>query len=380
MTTLFLYDDTLRSCELRHEIGEEIPDPLGFIEHDGTRLVVVGPYEEAILAEREDVVDDIWGLHDFGYEELARNKEFPSHLIGPEIMLRVLEKLGVGSVIVPPGLMTVVADHLRAGGVEVVVDELAWLERRRRKTPWEIEGIERAPRAADTGMLIAARMLREAEPGGSGQLKFEGEVLTAELIREAMSSEILKQGARSGNIIVQSGDAWSKGHDVGHGPIAPDQTCIIDVFPRDLTTDVWTDMTRTFVPGTASDDVQRLHAHTRRALDISFEALRPGRADAYERVCDYLHEQGFPTRLHHTGEERLEEGFFHSLGHGVGLEIHERPLMGIRSDELVEGDVVAVEPGVYFKGMGGIRLEDTVLVTADGVEHFTDPYPYDLSP
>ncbi|HET7482468.1 MAG TPA: M24 family metallopeptidase, partial [Actinomycetota bacterium] len=84
--------------------------------------------------------------------------------------------------------------------------------------------------------------------------------------------------------------------------------------------------------------------------------------------------------LHHRGSEPLREGFFHALGHGVGLEVHERPRLGDHGDAVAAGDVVAIEPGLYFPGVGGVRLEDTVLVTDDGVEHFTDPLPYDLTP
>jgi Xaa-Pro aminopeptidase len=273
-----------------------------------------------------------------------------------------------------------VADHLRECGVEVVVDADAWIARRRRKAPWEVEGIERAQRAADTAMLTAARMLGEAEPAGSGVLRFEGEVLTAELIREAMVAELLSLGAESEDILVHSGDACLEGHDPGYGPILPDTSCIIDCFPRDRRSGCFTDMTRTFVVGSLPDELKELHRHCRAALDIALDAMRPGADDVFSKVTEYFHAQGFPTQVHHSGPGPLHEGFSHGLGHGVGLEIHERPWMGRRSDPLETGDVVAVEPGLYFRGTGGVRLEDTVLITDDGVVSFTDPYPYDLEP
>jgi Xaa-Pro aminopeptidase len=108
--------------------------------------------------------------------------------------------------------------------------------------------------------------------------------------------------------------------------------------------------------------------------------VRPGAADVNKKVADFFHAEGFPTEAHNDSPIPLKEGYFHSIGHGVGLEVHERPWMGLRSEPLVEGDVVAIEPGLYFKGMGGVRLEDTVLVTEEGHEHFTDPLSYDLEP
>jgi Xaa-Pro aminopeptidase len=387
MTTFLLYDDTLRSHELRHEVGESIADPIGFIDHEGTRIVLASSLEEAVLSKREDVVDELWDQHELGYKDLVQNESFPIHLIGAEIVLRALEKLGVGRVLVPPSFQLAIADHLRTGGVEVVVDADTWMARRRRKSPWELEGIERAQRAAETAMLTAARMLREAEPmwspgtgGKPGTLRFEGETLTAELLREAMVAELLSQGAESEDILIHSGDACLEGHDLGTGPILADTTCIIDCFPRDRRSGCFTDMTRTFVVGEVSDETRRLHQHCRAALRIALDAMRPGASDPFEKVTEYFHSQGFPTQVHHDDPGPLREGFSHGLGHGVGLEIHERPWMGRRADALQPGDVVAVEPGLYFRGVGGVRLEDTVVITEDGVEHFTDPYPYELEP
>ena len=110
--------------------------------------------------------------------------------------------------------------------------------------------------------------------------------------------------------------------------------------------------------------------------------MRPGVDDLFRRVNEYLAARGHPTQLSYTGPEPQREGFFHGLGHGVGLEVHEKPWVGRRSDPLVEGDVVALEPGLYFRGVGGVRLEDTVRVTADGWERLIDgePFPYDLEP
>ncbi|MGH2693543.1 MAG: M24 family metallopeptidase [Actinomycetota bacterium] len=382
MTTFLLYDDTLRSHELRHEIGESIADPIGFIEHEGNRIVLASSQEETILSKREDVIDEVWDQHELGYKDLVQNKSFPIELVEAEIVLRALEKLGVGSVVVPPTFQVIVADHLREGGVEVVVDADAWVERRRRKSPWELEGIERAQRATETAMLTAARMLREAEPSVSPPqtLRFEGELLTAELIREAMVAELLSQGAESEDILIHSGDACLEGHDPGTGPIIPDSTCIIDCFPRDRRSGCFTDMTRTFVVGEISDEIRGLHGHCHAAMRIALDAMRPGAADPFVNVTEYFHSQGFPTQLHHDDPGPLSEGFSHGLGHGVGLEVHERPWMGRRADALQTGDVVAVEPGLYFRGLGGVRLEDTVVITENGPEHFTDPYPYDLEP
>ena len=380
MTTYLLVSDSLSSKELRHEIAEGVGDPMIFIEHEGKRILVGSILEQSTFEKREDVVDEYWTFNDLGLEELVKNQSFPKDHTFDELAVRALEKLGVFAATVPGNFRLATADYLRDKGVELTVDFDEWKMRRRRKAPWEIEGIERAQRAADTAMMTAARMLRDAEPTLDGHLRYEGEILTSELIRVAMQAELLGSGAYSEEILVQCGDASLSGHELGSGPIMVDQSVVIDVFPIDRRTTCWSDMTRTYVAGRPSDELRNLHAHVRKALDIAFDSLKPGTANAHQAVADYFHDQGFPTASHHEGSEPLRDGFFHSLGHGVGLETHEPPALGRRPDELVEGDVVAVEPGLYFAGIGGVRLEDTVVVTSDGVEHFTDPLPYDLEP
>lgn len=380
MTTYLIYDDAVRSPELRHEIGEPIGDPVIFIEHEGKRIVVAGVFEVPMLATREDVVDEVWDYTDLGWNDLVKDDSFTEVSIGPELVARAVQRVGADKVCVPATFWTLAADYLRDKGIDVVVDPDEWARRRRRKTPWELEGIERAQRATETAMLTAARMLREAEPTTENRLRFEGEILTAEWVREAMSAELLAQGAESEEILVHSGDSCLSGHDPGLGPILQDATCVIDCFPRDRRSGAYTDMTRTFVPGTPSDDVVKMYGHVRKALDLAYESIKPGAANAHKKVAEYFHSHGFPTLDHHEGPGFPAEGFNHSLGHGVGLQVHERPRVGRRPESLEEGDVIAIEPGLYFEGIGGVRLEDTVLVTDKGFEHFTDPFPYDLQP
>ena len=391
MTTYLLFDNAVRSPEMRHEISEPVADPVVFIEHDGRRIVAGPSLEAEVFAKREDVVDEFWSFADLGIDDLNADETIPADMIRPELVLRALRRLEAGEVVVPPTFYAQVADHLRASGIKVDIDSAIWAERRRRKTPAELEGTERAQRSAEIAMLTAARMLREAEPTENGLLRFEGEILTAEWVRESMTAMLSQQGTDSDEIIVQSGDACLKGHDLGSGPLLPNESCIIDVFPRDRRTGAFSDMTRTFVPGRPSDELVKLHQTCREALKIALDACRPGTDDLYQRVADWFNSQGHPSQLHpsdppkHNGGAgsagpQEMEGFFHALGHGVGLEVHERPFLGRRCEALRPGDVIALEPGLYYEGVGGVRLEDTVTITDGGFEYFTDPYPYDLQP
>ncbi|MGZ4150683.1 MAG: M24 family metallopeptidase, partial [Actinomycetota bacterium] len=181
--------------------------------------------------------------------------------------------------------------------------------------------------------------------------------------------------------IVAHGPQSAVGHDMGTGAIAESEPVVIDLWPKDMETACYAEMTRTFVVGDPPEEILRYHALCKEALDRSLAAIRPGEAGAnvFRLVCEIFHEAGEPTQLSKKPGEVLEDGFYHGLGHGVGLEVHEAPTLGRAPGTMVAGDVVTVEPGCYRHGFGGVRLEDLVLVTEDGAENLTD-YPYELEP
>ena len=168
---------------------------------------------------------------------------------------------------------------------------------------------------------------------------------------------------------------------MGSGPISAGDSIVIDLWPRDKASACYADMTRTFVVGDVPDEVRAFHEATLDSLQRSFGAIRAGveGAAVFQAACDAYHERGYPTQLTKKAGEVLRDGFFHGLGHGVGLEVHEAPGMGRGPGSLAAGDVVTVEPGCYRYGYGGVRLEDLVVVTDDGYENLTD-FPYDLTP
>jgi Xaa-Pro aminopeptidase len=191
-----------------------------------------------------------------------------------------------------------------------------------------------------------------------------------------------RAGASPGEtLIVSHGAQTASGHEMGSGPIGPDEPVVIDLWPRDPESACFADMTRTFVVGDAPDELRRYFELTRESLARSLAAVRPGAAgrEVHRVSCEPYEEAGLPTQLTKQPGQVLVEGFYHSLGHGVGLEVHEAPTLGRGPDELVAGDVITLEPGCYRPGFGGCRLEDLVVVTVDGAEVLTD-FPYALEP
>jgi Xaa-Pro aminopeptidase len=376
MTDVLLIGDTERTMELRHEIPVQIGDPFVYAEVGGERHVVIWSFEiDRIRATGVDLV--LHPMEELRAEELVR-QGLDTYGLQNELALRAVRLLGVGSAVVPRAFPLGVADHLRAAGVELVVDQRLFDDRRRVKSPQELAGIRRAQRAAEAGMTAARDLLRRAEPAG-GLLRLDGEPLTVERVKADVERAFAAHGAVADEFIVSHGAQTAVGHDMGSGTIASDDVVLVDLFPRDRVSSCFADMTRTFAVGAVPDEIRTYHAHCREALDLCLAAIRPGvaGADLHRRVCTFFEERGHPTQLSKPDGAVLADGFYHATGHGVGLAVHEQPGLGRVGEPLVPGDVLAIEPGLYRNGVGGVRLEDLVLVTETGCELLTD-FPYDL--
>ena len=378
MADVLIHGDTMRSPELRHEVPVPIPDAFLYAEKGDRRVAILHSLE--IPRVRQDAPGlEIIPLEQLGIDELLAqgNPYWQSEL---EIALRACREVGLERPAVPPGFPVAHADYLRANGIEVVVERELFDNRRRSKNETEIAGIRRAQRACEAALDASRELLRKAEPNGGG-LELDGEPLTCERIKRVIEEVFADHGVEGSDMIVAHGAQTAVGHNMGSGQIAPNEPIVFDLFPRDKETGCYSDMTRTYVVGEPSDEMKEWYTLVKRALETSTAGVKPGvngRA-LFELVCDQFHEAGYKTQLNKEPGEVLEDGFFHSLGHGVGLEVHELPSMGRTGQDLVPGDVITIEPGLYRSGYGGLRLEDIVLVTDDGYEVLTD-YPYDLKP
>ena len=375
---VLIYGDSFRSADMRHAVPLGVPDPFLYAERNGDRHVFANSMEAARLQELG--LFDVHVDEELGVDELVESGVEPRELTA-QLALRAVASLGLERATVPENFPVWLADRLRAQGVELDVDQELFDDRRRAKTAAQLEGMKRAQRAAEAAMDACRELLRRAEIRGD-ELLLDGKQLTVERVKADMSMVFAAHDTTADEYIVAPGAQGAVGHDMGSGPIRPSTPLVVDIFPRDNASAVYTDMTRTFVVGDVPDDVREWHRLVKEALDRAVAEIRSGvegRA-VFEHTCDIFEAAGEPTQRTKKPGETLGDGFFHGLGHGVGLEVHEAPGMGRLSRKtLVAGDVVTVEPGLYRVGYGGVRLEDIVLVTENGAEVLTD-YPYDLEP
>lgn len=379
---LLIWGDTETSPELRHEVPLGIGDPFLYLESEGRRVVMTNSLEDARIAsaapELERVLEDALGRDDLIAEGRSRLE------IEQELCVRAAAHVGLRSAIVPPEFPLAIADRLRAAGIELTPDDGAFTDRRRVKTAAEMAGIRRATQAALDAMGEAATMLRQAEIRG-GELWQNGERLTSEALRERIREVCSRAGAPApADVIVRAmGPDAAIGHDPGSGPLPADTPIEVDLWPRDEKSNCWSDMTRTFVRGEISDALAELYALVLEAHERSCAAVRPGipGVEVYGIACDVFEAAGHPTGRTKVPGETLREGFYHGLGHGVGLMVHEAPMLGRSGlDPLIAGDVIAVEPGTVVRSLGGARVEDLLLVTENGADSLTGAFPYDLTP
>jgi Xaa-Pro aminopeptidase len=375
---VLIYGDTVRSPELRHEVPIAIGDAFFYLEKDGRRAVALHSLEiPRVRTEAPQI--EIVSLEQLGQDELVA-QGLGSPEISLELCLRACRELGIADAVVPPSFPLELGDHLRANAVELTVDRDLFDGRRRSKNDTELRGIRNAQKACEAALDRARELFHRAEQNGDG-LTVDGRPLTSERVKREIEAVFADFAVEGSEMIVSHGPQTAVGHDMGSGQIRANEPIVFDLFPRDKETGCYADMTRTYVIGEPSEEVSEWYRLVKAALERSTAEVKPGANGRalYELACDIFHEAGYKTQLNKKPGEVLEDGFFHSLGHGVGLEVHELPSMGRIGQDLVPGDVITIEPGLYRAGYGGLRLEDLVLVTEDGYEVITD-YPYDLKP
>ncbi len=374
MLALLLFGDTVRTPALRHELPLAIVDPVLFAEADGRRFVLTTRFEADRVKEAAPDVEVLDWIA-LGYKDLAAGGMSDAEA-EREVAARAVKEIGIEAAVVPGGFPLGLGDLLRERGVELLIDDTAVDRRRRVKTPAELEGIRVAQRAAEAAMAAAREHLFSARPQ-DGRLMLDGKPLLAEDVRRTLRDAARAHGAPCPPDMIVASVWQGSGHDPGHGPLPAGLPIQIDLWPQHEASGCWADMTRTFVVGEPAPGVVELAALVRRSHDEAIAAVRAGVTGRaiFDVACDVLEAEGHATSR--TGDE--EHGFQWSLGHGVGLDVHEEPMLGLAGHEpLLAGDVVALEPGIVDAELGEIRFEDLVLVTDTGAEVLTQ-FSYETS-
>ena len=366
----YLIEDASRNSDQLYLSGFDAPDSFVTLYTDGEIDLLVSGLEYG-RARSESRADHVARLSDYDYQDkaAAHGPREANH----RVLREFLSDRSVDRLVVPPRFPIAVADALREQDLSLAPDlEDTVTETRATKTDDEIEHVRRAQRATEAAMKAAETLLREAD-AESGVLHHSEEALTSERLKEEIEITLLRRGCALEETIVACGADAADPHDRGSGPLHADEAIVIDIFPREKESKYHADMTRTFAVGEPGETIQEWYDITLEAKEAALAAIEPGvtGADVHDAVCDVYESAGLPTL---RSDESTETGFIHGTGHGVGLDIHEQPRVNPSGGKLRPGHVITIEPGLYDPEVGGVRIEDLVVVREEGYENLTE-YP-----
>ncbi len=340
------------------------PDPFIFFMKNGKRYVVMNDLE-LDRAREQATVDHVLARSPYVAGLRSQGIRFPTTA---HVVSEVFKEFKIHHARVPWNFPVSLADELRGLGIALTVEPGTFWNQREIKTRTEIRHIRDSLRAAEAGMEAGIAALRRTKISGNGYLKLDGTRLTSEILRSVINTTIMERGFVPSHTIVSSGEQAVDPHNEGSGPIRAHTAIIIDIFPRSQKSGYFGDMTRTVVRGQASERLKHAYHAVAEAQKIGFRKIRSrvSASKLHQDILNYFRKQGFETGL----RDGRMQGFFHGTGHGLGLDVHEAPFFGlIARNRFRKHQVVTVEPGLYYAGMGGVRLEDVVLVSDSGCKN-----------
>ena len=355
-------------ANMLYATGFFVPDPFIFFKHRGKKYVVMSDLE-IDRAKKQADVDHVLSLSFYQKRFSDLGERPPTTVDVLEILLRDRK---IRSVIVPANFPALIADRLKSRGFGVEIRQDPFFPERERKRADEVKCIRDSLRVAEEGLAAGIRALKRAKIGRDRYLYLNGSRLISETLKRIVNTAIMAQGWVPSHTIIASGNQCCDPHHEGSGPIKADTSIIFDIFPRSQKTGYFGDLSRTVVRGRASDRLNQAYAAVEAGQELAFRMIRDGveGKEVHQKILALFEQRGFPTG---KIDGRMQ-GFFHGTGHGLGLDIHEPPRIAASQAILRAGHVVTVEPGLYYLGMGGVRLEDVVLVTPDGNRNLTQ-YP-----
>jgi Xaa-Pro aminopeptidase len=328
------------------------------LERNGKRTLVLSDLE-IDRGRKQAKADEFVMFSEVEREVQGKSKKAPPY---EKVLAHFLRKRGIRSIIVPANFPLGYAEELAANKIRVrATNGLFWPEREA-KSNKEIEMMSHALRITEAGLKRAVEILKRSRPDARKRLRWGGKTLTSEMLRAEIDSAILRAGGIPTGTIVAGGDQGCDPHERGFGPLYANSLIILDVFPRDAKTGYFGDMTRTVLRGRASDAQRKLWETVKAGQTLALKKIKAGvdGMTIHKAIQKFFAERGFPTEV----RKGRRVGFFHGTGHGLGLEIHEHPRL--QKVSLKDRQVLTVEPGLYYPGLGGTRLEDVVLVTKTG--------------
>ncbi|WP_372798121.1 M24 family metallopeptidase [Pontiella sp.] len=358
LTGLILLSGSSPSTTNIHYLsGFTAPDPFLFLKTGSGGFLCVSAMEKGRAEKQSTAGTQVFTPGDLG---LAGKKAW-NHV---EQIKALMSRAGVKRLQVPSDFPAGLFQTLEKKGISISVARHPACPERKVKDAAEISKLRKSQQAAVAAMKAGIGLIGSAEIGKNNTLYIGKEKLTSEKVRQLIHKTLIDYDCAGVETIVAGGDQGTDPHERGHGPLFAGQSIILDIFPRSEKTGYWGDITRTVCRGPAAPELKKLYNAVKAAQLAALKMVKPGICadEIHRNCCDIFEKRGFQT----LEKEGRHVGFIHGTGHGVGLDIHELPRVGRSGEILEEGNVITIEPGLYYPGLGGVRIEDTVAVTEDG--------------
>jgi Xaa-Pro aminopeptidase len=335
------------------------PDPFIYLEQDGKRTLVLSDLE-IDRGRKEAEADEFLPYSQFEKEVQGKSRKAPPY---EQVLAHFLAQRKIRSAIVPANFPLGYARAIEARKIRLKPSEGLFWPARETKSESELRQMRKALEITEAGMARGIEVLKQSKPGKGGKLQWHNADLTSEALRAEIDTAVLRAGGLPANTIVAGGDQACDPHERGHGPLKANSLIILDIFPRSAKTGYFGDLTRTVVRGRASEEQRRLWETVNAGQALALKKMKLGvdGLNLHNEVKKFFAEQGYPTET----RDGRNVGFFHGTGHGLGLEIHEHPRF--QKTVFKAGQVITVEPGLYYPGLGGTRTEDVVAITKSGI-------------
>ena len=334
-------------------------DPFVWWEMRGQTHIALSPLE----IDRAKPIAKVTQVHGIGEFLPSPAKDNSPASVVPGIAA----KYKIKSFVVPGQFPAGLLETLRRKGLKIIVSEKPFFPERTRKTKEEVAALTAALRVAETGLRRGIDVLKASKPDRRGFLQWGKVPLTSERLRAEMDSAVLHAGGLPADTIVAGGLQGCDPHERGHGPLRANEAIVLDIFPRHATNFYYGDLTRTVVRGRASEALRKQYATVQEGKRWVMNQMREG-ADGpglQKELIGRFKDAGYPTEQ----RDGRWVGMFHGVGHGLGLDLHESPRFA--AGKLFAGLSITVEPGLYFPGVGGVRIEDVGIVGKTGVRNLT---------
>jgi Xaa-Pro aminopeptidase len=363
-TAILIVAASERDANLYYATRFPAPDSFVFIQTATHKILLMSDLE-IDRAKAQATVDVVLSYSVYDKKVKAQGITEPK---AADIIKAVLQEFGVTDLIVPTNFGVELADALRERGLRLSTRKEPFYPERAIKSSDEVEEVTRTMQATEAAIGQAIEVIRASDIH-QGLLYYEGQPLTSEYIKKLINVKLMENDCIAQHTIVACGDDACDPHNEGSGPFHAHEAIVMDVFPKSSKTGYYADITRTVVKGAPADALRRIYDIVLQGQELGLEMVKAGASGKaiHSAINDLFERSGYQTGV----VNGRMQGFFHGTGHGVGLEIHEPPRISRLDDTLQPGHVVTVEPGLYYPGVGGVRIEDTVLVTNDGHENLT---------